>query len=83
VVKPTYVAIVQRDRPDVIASLRRMRTDEISLLMDRRQADRRAAPARAAARGASERRRAERRLPPGPTWETQGFIIVAVPEPEA
>jgi hypothetical protein len=83
VVKPTYVAIVQRDRPDVIESLRRMQASDIRLLADRRQAARRTGPARRATPPAApERRRRERRLPPPATWETQGFIVVAVPAPE-
>jgi hypothetical protein len=79
-VKPTYLAIVQRDRPDVIESLRRMQAGDIRLLTDRRQGDRRTGSGR---RAASERRRANRRGPLAATWETQGFIIVPVPAPEA
>jgi hypothetical protein len=82
-VKPTYLAIVQRDRPDVIESLRRMHPGEIRLLADRRQGDRRAGPGHRAASATPERRRADRRGPPAATWETQGFIIVPVPDPEA
>jgi hypothetical protein len=92
VVKPIHLAIVKRDRPDVIASLRRMPAEDIQLLMDRRQADRRAATAsRSPAspwtpapprQGFTERRRVERRRPLAATWEPLGFVIVAASTPE-
>jgi hypothetical protein len=79
-----YRAIVRRDRPDVIATIRRT-VEGVAVIVDRRQADRRATPAsedpatRKAppSREGPERRHSDRRRPPAATWESKGFIILA------
>jgi hypothetical protein len=75
---PTFLAVVQRDRPDVFDRLRRViDQDEVCLLWDRRRAERRAAwqPV------GRDRRRGDRRRSPASTWSMLGFVI-APAEPE-
>jgi hypothetical protein len=76
---PTYLAIVQRDRPDMFERLHRMLVDEgdVRFLWDRRHTERRAAwdPV------GQERRRGDRRQSPASTWATLGFVIVPLQEP--
>ena len=75
---PTYLAIVQRDRPDVFERLRRLIDEpEVRFLWDRRQAERRAAWTPVG----QERRRGDRRQSPASTWATLGFVIVPLQEP--
>jgi hypothetical protein len=85
----TQLAILMRNRPDVLAALRRT-SEDLQVLIDRRHADRRAmpvagnpaspwAPAPHGRTPFTERRRGERRRPLAATWETMGFVIVPAP----
>jgi hypothetical protein len=85
---PTYLTIVRRDRPDVLAAVGRLPADDLQVLTDRRHGDRRTRPvsetpwAPAPGRpGFTERRQVERRGPPAATWDTLGFVIARAGAP--
>ena len=73
---PHWLVVVQRDREDVLARLRRTfgREPLVSVITDRRETDRR----RASAAGPGERRRADRRRTPQlrPSPGVNGYRLV-------
>jgi hypothetical protein len=85
---PTYLTIVRRDRPDVLAAVGRMPVDDLQVLTDRRHSDRRTRPVPespwtpgAGRAGFTERRQVERRGPTAATWDTLGFVIARAGSP--
>jgi hypothetical protein len=84
--RPTYLAIVPRDRAEIASALRRaaanrrvLRRPEGSILpiVDLRRGDRRAGASPSTPPSPRpERRRADRRSPPPAAWQPQGIVIV-------
>jgi hypothetical protein len=82
-----YLTIVRRDRPEVLATLRRMPVGDVHVILDRRQTGdrRRAGPpgtswtSTPGGPGFTDRRRRERRGPLPTTWETLGFVLTPAP----